>query len=379
MTVSLRSAPIRLIALVFATLAAIALPAGAETLVLQGGTVHTLTGEPIEATVVVTDGTIAAVGTDVTVPADARVIDVTGGHVYPGFFDALSQLGLVEINSISATVDTTELGGYNPHLQAATAIHPASEVLPVTRANGITHTVSAPEADGDSVIPGQGSLVSLDGWTVEEMAIVPGAAMLVNWPAIETRSFDFSTFSMVNKPYNEAKEAAEKKIAQLRQWLEAARHYARAEEAGSERLERDLKLEALAQVLDGDMPVVMIASAERDISAALDFAEEQGLRMIVAGGTEAWKIKERLAEMQVPVILGLVASLPGASDDPYDRAFRTAGELADAGVTIAFGSGAGGGFGPGGPHSSRTLPFEAGFAVPYGCLLYTSDAADELT
>jgi imidazolonepropionase-like amidohydrolase len=209
------------------------------------------------------------------------------------------------------------------------------------------------------------------------MAIVPSVAMVVSWPAIETRSFDFSTFSFRETPFGEAKEKAEEAQNDLRDWLDAARHYAQAMAAGSTRVERDLKLEALGPLLSGELPMIVEANAARDIEAAVTFAEEQGLRMILVGGAEAWKVKELLAEKDVPVILGLVASLPDREDDPYDRPFQTAGELAAAGVTIAIGTGAGGGFGPGGPHESRTLPFEIGMATAYG--LSEEDAIKALT
>ena len=154
-------------------------PAQAASIVLEGGTVHTLTGDPIQGPVVIEDGVVRGVGPGTAIPDGATRIDVTGLHVYPGLFDALGQMGLVEVNAVAATVDHTELGSYNPHLRAATAIHPASEVIPVTRANGITHALSAPRAGSDGVILGQGSLIHLDGWTVEEMAIDTGLAMVV--------------------------------------------------------------------------------------------------------------------------------------------------------------------------------------------------------
>ncbi len=153
---------------------------------------------------------------------------------------------------------------------------------------------------------------------------------------------------------------------ELRDWFEAARHYAQATAGASPATERNLKLEALAAILDGGQRVVILADAERDIEAAVEFAEEEGLDMILAGGRDAWKVKDLLAEKNIPVILGLTQSLPAEDDDPYDRPFRTAGELAAAGVKIAFASGAGGGFGPGGPHQSRTTPYEAAMAVAYG-------------
>lgn len=349
----------------------------AETLIIQGGTVHPISSEPFVGHVIVTDGVITAAGAlAIPFPADAQMIDASGLHVYPGLVDAMSQLGLVEVNAVAATDDQAEMGLYNPHLQAATAIHPSSALIPVARANGITHTVVAPAVD-DGVIAGQAALVNLDGWTVEEMAIDTSVAMVIQWPEIETRRFDFATFSMKESAFKEAKEKAEERQNELREWFEAAKHYQQAEDAGSGRLETDLKLAALARCLSGEKPVIFAADSRRDIEAAVEFAESLELRMILAGGREAWKAKDLLAEKGIPVILGIVQSLPREDDEPYDMPFRNPGELAAAGVKIAFASGAGGGFGPGGPHSSRTTPYEAATAVAFG--LSEDDALKALT
>lgn len=364
------------LAVLFAVFA-MPLTLAAGTLVIQGGTIHPITAEPFVGNVIVTDGVIQAAGAlAAPVPADAEVIDASGLHVYPGLVDAMSQLGLIEVGAVPATDDQAEMGMYNAHLQSATAIHPASELIPVARANGITHTVVAPEVD-DGVIAGQAALIHLDGWTVEEMAIDPAVAMVIQWPEIVTRRFDFSTFSMKESAFKEAKEKAEEQQQELRSWLEAARHYRQAVDAGSTRLESDLRLASLAEVLDGGKPVIIQADSKRDIEAAVEFAESEGLRMILAGGRDAWKVKELLAEKGIPVILGIVQSLPREDDDPYDTPFRNPGELVASGVKIAFASGAGGGFGPGGPHSSRTTPYEAATAVAFG--LSADDAMKALT
>ena len=352
--------------------------AGADSLVISGGTVHPMTGEPFVGNIVIEDGIITAVGADVTVPADAAaVIDASGLHVYPGMVDAFSQLGLVEVNAVASTDDQAEMGAYNPHLHAATAVHPASELIPVARSNGITHSLIAPDADDDSVILGQAVLAHLAGWTIEEMTLEPAAAMVIEWPEIRTRRFDFATFSMKESPFNDAKEEAEKKVAELASWLEAARHYRQASEAGSDRLERDIRLEALAGVLDGGQTVVVKANRKRDIESAVEFAEQQQLEIVLAGARDGWKVAEMLAEKEIPVILGTVQSLPAEADDPYDKPFKNAAALVAAGVKIAFSSGAGGGFGPGGPHNVRTLPYEAATAVAYG--LDAGDAMRALT
>lgn len=338
----------------------------AQSLVLEGATVHSLVEAPRIASVVVVDGIIQAVGADLDTPAGGQRLDVTGRHVYPGFFDAFSQMGLVEISGVRATVDTSEIGRFNPHLNAITAVHPASEVIPVTRANGISHALIAPAIADDGILAGQAAILHLDGWTAESMAIERAAAMVIEWPAIQTRSFDFATFTIRETPFSGAKKEAEEAQNELRDWMDAARHYAQAQASDSPRLEKDLRLEALAKVFDGSMPVLIRANAKRDIEASVAFAEEQGLRMILVGGRDAWKVKELLAEKQIPVILGLVQSLPSAEDDPYDQPYRVPGELQRAGIKIAFGSSVGGGFGPAGPHISRTLPFEAATGIPYG-------------
>ena len=340
--------------------------AAAETLVIDGGTVHPVTGEPFVGRVVIEDGLITAAAADAKAPAGATTIDATGLHVYPGLFDAMSTIGLIEIGSVPATNDQAEMGAYNPHLLAATAVHPASEIIPVTRANGVTHALATPRTDGDGVIGGQAAVINLAGWTVEEMALDASVAMVISWPQIRTRRFDFSTFSVVESPYGEAKEKAEEAQNELREWIEAARHYKQAVDGESERLAIDQKLAALSRCLDGEMPVIIRADAKRDIEAAVKFAEQEGIKMILAGGREAWEVKELLAEKNVPVILGSTLSLPREEDLPYDMPFRNPGELVEAGVSIAFASGAGGGFGPSGPHGSRTVPYEAAAAVAYG-------------
>ncbi len=368
---------LRLIAIAGAMIAA-AMPSFAQTIVIEGGTVHTMTGEPFVGRVVIDGGLIIAVGANVSVPAGAKLIDAGGRHVYPGMFDALSTLGLVEVDAVSATNDQAEMGMYNPHLGAATAIHPPSEVIPVTRANGITHAVVAPRSAREGVISGQAALVNLDGWTVEEMTIENTIAVVIQWPAIVTRRFDPNTFSFKDTPYNDAKEEAEKKQNELREWFEAARHYQRAVASEKTRAGADQKLGALSQCLDGKQPVVIVAETKRDIEAAMKFADEFGLKMILAGGGESYKVKDELAKRNIAVILGRTQSLPREEDDPFSRPFSTPAALRDAGVRIAFASGAGGGGGGGsGAHSSRTIPYEAAMATGFG--LAPEDAMRALT
>ena len=227
-------------------IAVCALPAAASaqappsnTYAITHAKIFTLAGSAIEdGTVVFRDGKITAVGAGIEIPAGAQVTDAKGLQVYPGIFDSITQMGLREIGAVSATVDSTETGNYNPDVVAATAVSPSSEHIPVTRAAGITEVLAVPGSGGfdsggsNSVIGGQASAIHLAGWVIDEMLIKKSAAMVIRWPEIETQTFDFATFSRKEKPYTEAKQEYDKQVNEITDWLERARHYAQAMEKG---------------------------------------------------------------------------------------------------------------------------------------------------
>jgi len=351
----------------FAARAAVAQSAASapSAYAIKGAKIHTLAGPVIEnGIVVLRDGKILAVGANVAIPSDAQVIDATGMELYPGLFDPITQIGLEEIAQVSATVDVTELGDFNPELVAATAVNPASAHIPVTRANGVTHVIAVPgtsgfDSQGGGTIAGQASAFHLAGWTMDDMQIQRSVAMVVNWPSIQTRSFDFSTFSFKEKSYEDAKKEYDKSVNELSDWLTRARHYAQAKEKGSPaRFERDLKLESLVPVVQGKLPVLVIADEERDIKNAVEFCAKQNLKMILGSGAEAWKVTALLKEKKIAVILGPTERLPEQEDTPYDKPMTQPSELLAAGVPFAFSS-----FGT---SFSRRLPDYAGTAVAYG-------------
>jgi imidazolonepropionase-like amidohydrolase len=365
----MRTQRMAVFALAIAVMMIFAMPASAQNTTtvyaIKGAKIYTLAGAPIEnGIVIIRDGKIAAVGANIDVPAGAQVIDATGLEVYPGLFDPITQLGLNEVSAVSATVDISELGDYNPEIVAATAVNPASSHIPVTRASGITHVIAVPGSNTfdlgtGGMIGGQASAFHLAGWTMEEMQIKRSVAMFVNWPSIGTRTFDFATFSFKDKPYADAKKEYDKTINEMSDLLDRARHYAQATEKGSPALfERDLRLEALVPVVEGKLPVLVAAGRARDIRNAVEFCAKQNLKMILADGTESWKVKDLLKEKKIPVILGPSQRLPDEEDDPYDKQMTLASELHDAGIPIAFAS-----FGTA---FSRRLPQYAGTAVAYG-------------
>ena len=308
--------------------------------------IFTLSGATIDdGTVVIQNGKIANVGAAVEVPAGAQVIDGKGLQVYPGLFDPVTQMGLREIGAVNSTVDSSETGPFNPDVVAAEAVLPSSEHIPVTRAAGITEVLAVPASGGmdsggaSGILGGQASAIHMSGWTISDMLLKKNVAMVLNWPTIETQTFDFSTFSRKPKSYSDAKQEYEKQVTELTEWLERARHYAQAlGHGGPGDFQRDVKLDALVPVTRGELPVLVFAEKARDIRGAVEFCEKQKLKMILAGGAEAYKVKDLLRSKGIPVILGPTLTLPSEEDDPYDRLLTQPAELAAAGVKFAFGS-----------------------------------------
>lgn len=335
-------------AAVFLTLALLPQTLRAQTVAIRGASVHTLAGDDFaDATVVMNDGRITAVGPNVRIPAGAEVIDAEGLHVYPGLFDAYTFLGLTEIDAVDVTNDVIELGDFNPDLLAYTAVHPPSEHIPVARANGITHAVTAPDARSAG-IGGQASLIRLDGWTVDEMLVAPSVGFVLDWPTIAAGR---------GRTYRQAKDSYDEQVGRLAGWLEDARRYDLAVQA-EQPVPRDLKLEAFSRLTRKELPLMVTVREERYLEDAIAFAATHDIRLVVLGASQAWKMADELAEQSIPVILGPTQALPSGADEPYDEQYAGPARLWEAGVKFAFATFS--------SPDSRTLPFQAGNAVSYG-------------
>jgi imidazolonepropionase-like amidohydrolase len=176
---------------------------------------------------------------------------------------------------------------------------------------------------------------------------------------LNTRTFDMATFSVRERPFAEVEKEYKEQLDSLRDWLESARHYHQATTRGdASKFDRNWELEALVPYVRGEGVVIAVANSARQIRDAVALAEDEGLKLVLAGGDEAWREKELLAEKGVPVILGPTQRLPGEEDEPYDQPFTAPQELHAAGVKIAFAS-----FDAA---RSRRLPAYAAIAAGYG-------------
>ncbi|HVF44587.1 MAG TPA: amidohydrolase family protein [Pyrinomonadaceae bacterium] len=335
----------------------------APTYVIRGARVVTVSGADIEnATLVISQGRIGAVGANVTPPAGAQEIDGRGLTVYPGMIDLGTNMGLTEISSVGATNDTNELGDMNPNVATIWSVNPHSNHINVTRVAGVTSALALPSG---GIISGQAALINLAGSSPREMAVAPQAALVVEFPRIGGGG-GFAAFLQAQQGITpDALAARDRRIDQLRQMLRDAEAYGRAQDAYAkdpknvQRPPSDLKLAALVPYVRGERPVIFRAEREREIRAALRFAEEMKLKAVVIGGSEAWKAAQLLKERGVPVILDSVLNMPLSEDDPYDSLYENASKLQAAGVRFCISTG------DSGAHV-RDLPFHAGMAAAYG-------------
>lgn len=331
-------------------------PAQQQAVALVGGTVHTVAGPNLEnGTVIFENGRLTYVGAATSPPAGAQIIDVSGKHVYPGLFEAHSHLGLTEISSVQATIDTTEVGDLNPNVRAQVALNPDSELIPVTRAGGVLLAVTAPAG---GLLAGQSCVIQLDGWTYEQMALLPVAGMHLNWPG--ARVGRRAAFANPNAAAESA-QRAEERVRELREFFEHARAYRKLRLDPANRQPFDLRLEAMQDLLDRKIPLVVRTDRLADIQAAVAFAVEQNLKMVLLGGYDAPHCAELLKKHDIPVIVSAVYRLPQRASDPYDQAYTLPLRLHQAGLKFCISC-----TDRSESWNTRNLPFEAGTAVAFG-------------
>ncbi len=317
----------------------------AQTIAITGGTVYPVSGPKIEnATVLIRDGRIAAVGTNVAVPAGATRIDAAGKWITPGLIDGAGQMGLREISAVQNTNESQLRGNeVAAAFNVLEGINPASTLIPVNRIEGVTTTLAVPNG---SLIWGQAALIDLDGATIEAMRVKSPVAMVAD----------------LSEGSKDAGGGSRAGVAQrLRRVFDDALEYARRgpnyQRAQNEELAaRSADLQALLPVLRGQLPLIAIANRRSDIETALRIAREYKLRLILAGAAEAWMIPGQIAAAGVPVLVEPLQNLP--SYDALGIRYENAPLLAKGGVKLALMETA--------TENTRNLRQQAGNAVANG-------------
>jgi len=349
--------------LILATLAALvagsAISAGDEIpgapqrqpIALINATIHTAVGAPISnATLVFDKGVITAVGASAQLPDGARTIDCKGARVYPGFIAPSTTLGLTEIDAVRSTRDFGEVGSLNPNARAETAYNPDSEIIPTVRSNGVLLVNSTPQG---GLVSGQSSLMRLDGWTREDLAVKRVSGLILSWPAMEV-----TTAWWQRKSADEQRKDIEQNVRQVYDLFTAARGYSDKVRAGVDTSLRDIRFEAMRCVFEDSVPVIVECATRRQIESVLDFAQTMNVRVILSGAVDAPLVLEQLQRAGVGIIIPRVHALPRREEDGYDAAFTLPATLAKAGIPFAFSDD--------GAWQQRNLPFHAGTARAFG-------------
>ncbi len=333
--------------------------AAAAVVAITNATIHPITRPAIErGTIVLRGGKIEALGANVAVPAGAAVVDAAGADVYPGFINARTQLGLNEPGP-RGFEDVNEMLDLNPQLRTRVAYHSESDAIAVSRANGITTVAVMP---GGGTFGGEVAIMNLDGWTWEEATVKPNAGITFTFPSLGGgggrggggggRGGGGGGGEGVT--FEDLKRNRDRRLDELARLFDQVRAYAKA---GPDKTV-DWTLEALVPVVERRLPLVTAVNRAQDIRDAVAFADRVKVNIVISGGTEANMVAPLLKEKNIPVILGNVLSLPGSEDAFHAATYQLAGELAQAGVKVAFST----------ADSAyvRNVPYHAAMSVAWG-------------
>ena len=325
-------------------------PAQQRPIALMNGVAHLGNGQVIQnAVVTFRDGKLETVADAATVRLNLdgyEVINIEGKHVYPGFILPYTNLGLVEVDAVRATVDEAEVGDFNPNVRSLIAYNTDSQIIPTVRSNGILLAQVAPRG---GVISGTSSVVSLDAWNWEDAVMKEDDGIWLNWPSIYRRSGWWAEPGPVEK--NKQYDA---RVTEIKNFLGDAKAYAAVQPEV-----RNLKLEAMKGLFDGSSRLYIRADNAKEIVEGVKTAQQYGIKQIVVAGAEdAWLVKDFLKGNNIPVLLSNLHRLPSRPEEDIDMPYKLPRMLTEEGILV--------GLLYDDLKSNRNLPFFAGTAAAYG-------------
>jgi imidazolonepropionase-like amidohydrolase len=327
-----------------------------QPIAITGATIHIGNGQVVNnATVVMVDGKITAVGNNITIPTGAQRIDAQGKHVYPGLILSASNLGLVEISSVRASSDVREIGDLNPDVRSITAYNVDSKIINTLRSNGVLLANVVPEG---GMVSGTSSIVQLDAWTPQDAVYKADQGIHINMPLLmagPARRFGGGGGPNAQQPPTDPVKEGLDKIEKLKAFFQQAKAY----NGESAHDQTNLKFDAVKGLFDKSQKLYVHANTVKQMLVALDFVKEFGFDVVIVGGSDSWQIADLLKQNNVSVILNQMHSLPTAEDDDVDQPYKTPGMLQKAGVTFAIND-------EDEQNRGRNLMFNAGTAATYG-------------
>lgn len=326
-----------------------------QPIVLKNATLHIGDGTTVieNGSVRFENGKITALGQSSTVSEEnAKVVDLSGKHIYPSLILANTTLGLSEIDAVRPSVDDAETGDMNPNIRAISAYNAESDVTTTVRTNGVLIAQATPRG---AMVAGLSSIVNLDAWNWEDAALKMDDGLHVYMPAYMQQGGWWAEPGEPKKAKEEERNAEVEKIKSL---LSEAKAYNQIENPAT----KNLKLAAVKGLFDGTMRLYLHAEWAKDIIEGVTFAKEMGVqKVVVVGGYDSWQVAEFLKKNQVPVIVGRTFELPVRTDDDIDAPFKLPYLLEKAGVEYCLNYA-----GDMEVMGARNLPFSAGMAVTFG-------------
>jgi imidazolonepropionase-like amidohydrolase len=351
-------------------LATTLLTAQAASVLLKDGWIFTASGPVLtNASVLIRDGRIQKVGSGLTDKADT-VVELGGQRVFPGLIAPTTVLGLLEIDALRATRDTTEVGEYSADVSAWIAVNPDSELIPVARANGYTHAQVVPSG---GTVSGYSGLIQLDGWTIEDLTIEKAVALHLRWPGFGLDTTPRPPGKDSGPSLEDQVRDRDRKLREIDAFFTEAAAYSEAKKVAKEGFKIVPAWEAMLPVVRKERPLWIHVNEARGIRSAAEWSVRRGFKAVIAGGRDAWREAAYLAEHRIPVAYEHVFTQPVRDTDPYDVHYSAPAVLAKAGVLLAFSEGTE----QFGASNIRNIPYSAAQARAFG--LPYEDAVRGLT
>jgi len=339
-------------------------------IILKGGIIHTVSTDVFEGyDILFSKGKIVRIEKNIMASPETDVYDVFGKHIIPGYIAPITRIGLVEIGLVKQTRDFAERGSFNPNVKANVSYNPDSDLIPITRSNGVLVVNSVP-AGGR--ISGQSSVMMLDGWTWEQATLKHPSGLHINWPSMR-----INYGANVKKSEKQQKEEIQKSIRDLDHMVRDVRAYfqrikQRSRIAG-ERQKSDLRLESMIPFVVEKKKIFIHADEARQIKSAVEWAKKNDLKIIIVGGSDSWRLTDLLVKNNIPVVIDQVEKIPTRRFEPIHLPYKLPFLLKQAGVQFCLNTIIGY------PHDGniRNLPNEAMRAAAYG--LNKSEALRSIT
>lgn len=351
-------------------LAAAVLSAQASSLLLKDGWIFTASGPVLtNASVLIRDGRIEKVGSGLTDKADT-VVELGSQRVFPGLIAPTTVLGLLEIDALRATRDTTEVGEYSADVSAWIAVNPDSELIPVARANGYTHAQVVPSG---GTVSGYSGLIQLDGWTIEDLTVEKAVALHLRWPGFGLDTTPRPPGKDSGPSLEDQVRDRDRKLREIDSFFTEAAAYSEAKKVAKEGFKIVPAWEAMLPIVRKERPLWIHVNEARGIRSAAEWSVRRGFKVVIAGGRDAWREAAYLAEHHIPVAYEHVFTQPVRDTDPYDVHYSAPAVLVKAGVLLAFSEGTE----QFGASNIRNIPYSAAQARAFG--LPYEDAVRGLT